>query len=176
MKAIGAAPASAEFRAQVANFRRVIARFATPSLQFLCGCIVDELDCLLANAAVTQSSLNSLSLVLAANTAASNFTTASRIQLPRFRQVLLCVLAHEEILQSPRAVLELAPLVSPTFVYFLLCQIRADEHLPEALDYQKIERFAMEMGVNLSRNLSVDIVFKPELPEIPVECADFAFQ
>jgi hypothetical protein len=176
MKSLGARPASPEFHAQVADFCRVISRFQTPSLLFLCGCIVDELDCLLSNAAVTQASLNSLSLVLAANTAASTFTTASKISLPRFRQVLLCVLAHDEILQNPRAVLELAPLIPPTFVYFLLCHVRPDEHLPDPLDYQRIEAFAKEMNVNLSQNVSIEIVFKPEPAEMPAECADFVFQ
>jgi hypothetical protein len=175
MRSLGSGLGTPAFAGEVGQFSRVIARFTTPSQKFLCGCIVDELDCLLANAAITQASANTLTLVLAANTAASHFTTACRIALPRFRQVLLCLLAHDEILQNPRAVLELAPLVPPTFAYFLFCSLRPDVHLPEALDYRMIERFASEMDVNLQRNLSVDIVFRAEVPEIPPECSDFAF-
>jgi hypothetical protein len=175
VKSFRLSPSSPEFRAQVADFGRVLGRLKSPSSDFLCRCIIDELDCLLANSPVTQSSLNSLTLVLAANTAASKFATACRIAFPRFTQVLLCVIAHNEILDNPRSVFDLAPLVPPTFAYFMLCHIRPDQHLPEALDYQKIERFATELNINLNRNLSADIVFKPEIPEIPAECPDFVF-
>jgi hypothetical protein len=57
-----------------------------------------------------------------------------------------------------------------------LCHVRPDEHLPDPLDYQRIEAFAKEMNVNLSQNMSIEIVFKPEPPEMPAECADFVFQ
>jgi hypothetical protein len=170
MKSVGKAAGSPEFRAQLAHFRKVLGR----SSAFLGECLIEDLDCALANAAVSQAALNTLTVVLAANTAASAFETTLKIRLRRFRQVLLCVLGHDTILQNPKAVLDLAPLIPPTFVYFLLCNIKPDDHLPEALDYQKIDRFALEMSVNFQANLSVDLMFRPDLPALPPDARDLA--
>jgi hypothetical protein len=164
-----------DYGPHIAQFRMVISKFKGPALTFLLQRVINDLDCVLSNSTVTQHAFNTLTLVLDANSAITSFETAFKVGLPIFRQVVLSVISHESILEDPDATDALVPLVPPAFIYFLLCIIKPDVHLPEAIGYRGIEAFAQRKNVNFKQNPSVDLMFKASQPDLPPSCPEFDF-
>ena len=169
-------PGSNEFRKKVVSFRRLLSKMKSESLALLAKCSLEEFDCVLANSFIAQSAFDTLSKIVNANTAIAEYESAVRVSFPRFRQVLLVIIAHDSILQNHEVCRELVPLVSPTFIYFAMLLIRPDQLLPKEIDYVKIENFAKDMKVNFRSNLSEDVMFHREKPELPTACPEFNFR
>lgn len=166
---------SVEFNEAVNSLRSDFHKkyFTNSSSKYLGEFILDQLDCLLANSIITEKMFTTFGQIVNANSAVSEYETALKIPFNRFRQVILSVIAHENILANPSICKVLVPLVSPTYIYFLYCIIKPDETMPNALDYKQIESFAKQMKVNFQANISQIIVFKPDKKPLPVSCSEF---
>lgn len=145
------------------------------SLKFLANFIFDQLDCNLTNAIITEKMLSKFGQVVIANSAISEFETFLKVKFNLFRQAILAMIAHENILNNPESCKELVPLMSPTFIFFMYCIIKPDDTLQKALDYKKIENFAFKMNVNFQTNISIEIMYKPEKKELPLSSPEFNF-
>lgn len=159
----------------VRDFTNKCKSYKTQSSQFLLSYVLDQVDCQFCNRMITQNYLNTLTDCVRVNSLISDFETMSKINFPRFRQALLVVIAHDTILNDYTQLAILAPKIPPNFIFFLLCLIKPDNHLPKAIDYKKIETFAMDMNVNFKTNISDEIMFKPANGPIPSSCREFLF-
>ena len=169
-------PGSSEFRKLVLSFTRTISKMKTASLSVLASCALEEFDCALANSFIAQSAFDTLSKIVNANTAIAEYESALHVTFPRFRQVLLVIIAHDSILKNPESCRELVPLVPPTFIYFAMLLIRPDNLMTEEINYLQIEDFAKAMKVNFRTNISEECMFHRPKKDLPEDCPEFRFR
>ena len=166
---------SKEFNEILNLVYKKMSKYNTESLQFLRDFIYDEFDCIMSNSVITDKIFLTVGSVVIANSAISDFETKLKTQFNRFRQVILTVIANDNILENPESCKDLVPLISPTFIYFIYCMIKPDDAQPNTLDYKKIDNFARKMNVNFQTDISKVIMFKTIKKPLPTKCNEFKF-
>ena len=130
---------------------------------FLYNCVVDAVDCQLANNSIINHLASTLSKAVHANTSISTIEAENHTKMKRFQQSLLVVIASDTILDGTDKFKELVPLIPPNLIYMILCNLKPDEMNPDKIDYKLIDRFMTQNNCNLSVSTN-ELLLHPENP------------
>ncbi|EAY02502.1 hypothetical protein TVAG_020550 [Trichomonas vaginalis G3] len=165
IKALQLSSDSEIFKKIVNRLLEIRKRFSTPSQEKLYNCIIEYLDCQIANTVIINHLAESVLSATKMNTDIAEIELVTKTKLVRFQELLLIVIANNQILENPKEYNTLTPHIEPNLAYLMLCNIHPDEIQPEKIDYKLIDNFMTVHNVNLNVNHE-DLLLKIENIEI----------
>ncbi|KAK8867018.1 hypothetical protein M9Y10_009987 [Tritrichomonas musculus] len=170
INALKVGPSSKSFNTNANKILKMRRAFTGDSGQLLFSKVNEYLDCEICNLMITKMELNTYSIVLAASDNLSHFETLSGLLLPRLRQAFKAVVMRNDVISSPLIVKKQMPLLSSTFVFYLLSVVKPDKTIPQPLPFEKLQRFALTAEVEF-RNPIEKCLLKPGRLCLPKTCS-----
>ena len=164
-------PSSRSFSNNSSKLLKMRRYFIGENAQFLFTKINEFLDCEICNLMITKMEFNTYSIVLAASDNLPQFETLSGLTFPRLRQAFKSVIMRNDVISSPLIVKKQMPLLSSTFVFYLLSIVKPDKTIPQQLPFEKLQKFALTAEVEF-RNPIENCLLKPGRLRLPKICSE----
>ncbi|OHT00443.1 hypothetical protein TRFO_32902 [Tritrichomonas foetus] len=164
--ALTAGPSSKEFSTAITKFNEMRSRYPGDSGKFLFDCLLELADCEMCNLMITKMIFNSYSMIQNLNSNLPAFETIGSLKFSRLGQSFKVISSRNELMACPLLAKRIAPLLSSTFIFYLLSIVRPDKAFPQALPFEKLQKFALISGVN-SRKPLEECLLKPGRLLIP---------